>query len=112
MAGASANHDKGVEFTMQDTANTLPSTNVLAAARTMMASERTVLAYSRTALAVFVTGVGFLKYVDFPAVEIVAAVMMLGATYLGIFGGRQYLQIRRLFRGLTSKDLAKLRDVF
>jgi uncharacterized membrane protein YidH (DUF202 family) len=43
---------------MQDTANTLPSTNVLAVARTMMASERTVLAYSRTALAVFVTGVG------------------------------------------------------
>jgi putative membrane protein len=97
---------------MEDAANTLPSTDVLAAARTMMASERTVLAYSRTALGVFVTGVGFLKYVEFPAVEIVAAIMMLGAMYLGIFGGRQYLHIRRLFRGLTSKDLAKLRDVF
>lgn len=97
---------------MEDAANTLPSTNLLAAARTMMASERTVLAYPRTALALFATGFGFLKYVQFPAVEIAAAIMMLAATYLAVIGGRQYLHIRRLFRGLTSKDLSKLRDVF
>ena len=79
--------------------------DVLAIARSMMANERTLLSYSRTALGLYGAGIGFLKFLDFPMVMLVGSSLIGAATLVLAIGVRQYLRIRKVFRGVKPKDL-------
>ena len=79
--------------------------DVLAIANTMMANQRTLLSYGRTALGLFGVGVGFIKFLDFPMVMIVGLSFIAAAALVLVIGIRQYLRLRKTFRGVKSKDL-------
>jgi putative membrane protein len=73
--------------------------DVLAADRTVLANERTFLAYLRTAVALFVSGVTFIKLLDYAWLAILGWIFILLGIHTFIYGLLHYRHMhRRLIR--------------
>jgi putative membrane protein len=70
----------------------------LAYDRTSMANERSLLAYVRTALTMLVTGLGFLKFFEAPASQVVGWAMLALAPLVFAWGVYRFLVVRRHYR--------------
>jgi putative membrane protein len=78
--------------------------NFLAIGRTIMANERTLLAFLRTSLAFFLVGVGLIKFLDHPVLDVIGWIfVVLGGIFL-IWGVQRYRQVRKVLREVTPED--------
>ena len=78
--------------------------NFLAIGRTIMANERTLLAFLRTSLAFFLVGVGLIKFLNHPVLDVIGLIfIVLGGIFL-IWGVQRYRQVRKVLRKVTPED--------
>jgi putative membrane protein len=78
--------------------------NFLAIGRTIMANERTLLAFLRTSLAFFLVGVGLIKFLNHPVLDVIGLIfIVLGGIFL-IWSVQRYRQVRKLLRKVTPED--------
>ena len=78
--------------------------NFLAIGRTIMANERTLLAFLRTSLAFFLVGVGLIKFLNHPVLDVIGWIfVVLGGIFL-IWGVQRYRQVRKVLREVTPED--------
>jgi putative membrane protein len=78
--------------------------NFLAIGRTIMANERALLAFLRTSLAFFLVGVGLIKFLDHPVLDVIGWIfVVLGGIFL-IWGVQRYRQVRKVLREVTPED--------
>jgi putative membrane protein len=76
----------------------------LAIDRTILANERTFLAYIRTFLTFLITGVGFIKFIDTFAIQILGWIFAIFSVFIGIFGLLRYQKTKKKYKELVSKD--------
>lgn len=66
--------------------------------RTMMSAERTLLSFSGTGLSLLAGGVGLVKYVDHPGLQILGYLLIPIGIFVWIRGIINYVNVRRLMK--------------
>lgn len=67
----------------------------LALDRTTLANERTLLAYVRTALTLCAAGITFIKFFEWPVMEIAGWVMIPAGIAIGLVGVVRFIRLQR-----------------
>ncbi len=65
---------------------------------------RRLLAFLRTSLAFFLVGVGLIKFLNHPVLDVIGLIfIVLGGIFL-IWGVQRYRQVRKVLREVTPED--------
>jgi uncharacterized membrane protein YidH (DUF202 family) len=69
-----------------------------------MANERTLLASLRTSLAFFLVGVGLIKFLNHPVLDIIGWIFVVFSGIFLIWGVQRYRKVRKVLREVTPED--------
>ena len=99
--------DHGKAATVRD----VPSTTVLALARTALASERTALAYYRTGLGFAASGFGLIQFLRLTVLDVNGTVLLGLSLVFFVVGTTRYLTIRKLLNSLSPTVHDEVEDL-
>lgn len=77
---------------------------LLTIGRTIMANERTLLAFIRTSMAFLIMGIGLIKYLDHPVLDVLGWIFVVLAGVLFFWGLHRYKEVKKVLRDVTPED--------
>lgn len=92
---------------LDQAAETLGARDLLAIERTMLGNTRTVLAMIRTAIAMLAVGIGFLRFLEHPAIHITAHALIGGSFFVFAFGLFNFWYYRRSIKRIIQRKISK-----
>ncbi len=91
----------------RETEESMRISDYLAVDRTIMANERTLLAYIRTSVGLLIAGLALIRFfhqTHFDVYQISGFLALLVALSIMIFGIRDFIHMRRVYKDLVDHD--------